>query len=43
MSVQMTEAQRQATLGLLEQSRMQQVTGYLADRGFGQQPLDGHV
>ncbi len=37
MSVQMTEAQRQATLGLLEQSRMQQVTGLLADRSFGQQ------
>lgn len=37
MSAQMTEAQRQATLGLLEQSRMQQVTGYLADRSFGQQ------
>jgi hypothetical protein len=37
MSTQMTEAQRQATLGLLEQSRMQQVTGYLADRSFGEQ------
>jgi hypothetical protein len=36
MSTQMTEAQRQATVGLLEQSRMQQVTGYLADRSFGQ-------
>jgi hypothetical protein len=37
MSVQMTEAQRRATIGLLEQSRMQQVTGLLADRSFGQQ------
>ncbi len=37
MSAQMTEAQRRATLGLLEQSRMQQVTGLLADRSFGQQ------
>jgi hypothetical protein len=37
MSTQMTDAQRQATLGLLEQSRRQQVTGLLADRSFGQQ------
>ncbi len=37
MSTQMTEAQRQATIGLLEQSRRQQVTGLLADRSLGQQ------
>jgi hypothetical protein len=37
MSTQMTEAQRQATIGLLEQSRRQQVTGLLADRSFGEQ------
>ncbi|MCG3144648.1 MAG: hypothetical protein HONDAALG_02099 [Gammaproteobacteria bacterium] len=37
MSTQMTEAHRQATLGLLEQGRRQQVTGFLADRSLGQQ------
>jgi len=37
MSTQMAEAQRQATTGLLEQARRQQVTGHLADRSFGQQ------
>ncbi len=37
MSTQMTEANRQATLGLLEQGRRQQVTGFLADRSLGQQ------
>ncbi|MGH9841391.1 MAG: hypothetical protein ACREEM_21770 [Blastocatellia bacterium] len=37
MSTQMTEAQRQATIGLLEQSRRQQVTGLLVDRSFGEQ------
>lgn len=36
MSVRMNEAQRQATTGLLEQSRQQQVVGILADRSFGQ-------
>ncbi|MCI0391692.1 MAG: hypothetical protein MOB07_23355 [Acidobacteria bacterium] len=36
MSKQMAEAQREATLGLLEQSRRQQVTGLSADRSFGQ-------
>ncbi|MGH9854251.1 MAG: hypothetical protein ACREBD_30780, partial [Blastocatellia bacterium] len=40
MSTQMAEAQRQATLGLLEQARRQQVTGHLADRGFGQQQVN---
>lgn len=37
MSTQITEAHRQATLGLLEQGRRQQVTGFLADRSLGQQ------
>ncbi|MGH9838052.1 MAG: hypothetical protein ACREEM_04635 [Blastocatellia bacterium] len=37
MSTQMTEAQRQASLGLIEQSRRQQVTGLLADRSLGEQ------
>lgn len=37
MSVQMTEAQRVATRGLVEQNRQQQTQGYLADRSFGQQ------
>jgi hypothetical protein len=37
MSVQMTEAQRVASLGMIEQGRRQQVTGLLADRSFGQQ------
>ncbi len=37
MSVQMTEAQRSASLGMIEQGRRQQVTGLLADRSFGQQ------
>ena len=37
MSVQMAEAQRVASLGMIEQGRRQQVTGLLADRSFGQQ------
>lgn len=37
MSVRMTEAQRMATRGLVEQNRMQQARGYLADRSFGEQ------
>jgi hypothetical protein len=37
MSVQMTEGQRVATRGLIEQNRQQQTQGYLADRSFGQQ------
>lgn len=36
MALQMNEAQRQATTGLIEQSRQQQVAGILADRSFGQ-------
>ncbi|HEX9004013.1 MAG TPA: hypothetical protein VGB07_29145 [Blastocatellia bacterium] len=36
MALQMNEAQRQATTGLVEQSRQQQVVGILADRSFGQ-------
>jgi hypothetical protein len=40
MSAQMAEAQRQATIGLLEQGRRQQVTGLLADRSFGQQQVN---
>jgi len=36
MALRMNEAQRQATTGLIEQSRDQQVIGILADRGFGQ-------
>jgi len=36
MALQMNEAQRQATTGLVEQSRQQQVIGILADRSFGQ-------
>ncbi|MGH9841783.1 MAG: hypothetical protein ACREEM_23765 [Blastocatellia bacterium] len=36
MALQMNEAQRQATTGLIAQSRDQQVTGILADRSFGQ-------
>ncbi len=36
MALQMNEAQRQATTGLIEQSRQQQVVGILADRSFGQ-------
>jgi hypothetical protein len=37
MSVRMTEAQRAATRGLVEQGRLQQTRGYLADRSFGEQ------
>src|SRR5262249_13379795 len=36
MALRMNEAQRQATTGLIEQSRDQQVIGILADRSFGQ-------
>jgi hypothetical protein len=36
MALQMNEAQRQATTGLIERSRDQQVIGILADRSFGQ-------
>ena len=36
MALQMNEAQRQATSGLIEQSNQQQVVGILADRSFGQ-------
>lgn len=36
MALQMNEAQRQATTGLIEQSRQQQVIGILADRSYGQ-------
>jgi hypothetical protein len=36
MALRMNEAQRQATTGLIEQSRQQQVIGILADRSFGQ-------
>jgi hypothetical protein len=36
MALQMNEAQRQATTGLIDQSRQQQVIGILADRSFGQ-------
>ncbi|MGE0128994.1 MAG: hypothetical protein AB7U82_13020 [Blastocatellales bacterium] len=36
MALRMNEAQRQATTGLVEQSRQQQVIGILADRSFGQ-------
>jgi hypothetical protein len=36
MALQMNEAQRQATTGLVEQSRQQQIIGILADRSFGQ-------
>jgi hypothetical protein len=36
MALQMNEAQRQATTGLIEQGRQQQVVGILADRSFGQ-------
>lgn len=36
MALRMNEAQRQATTGLIEQSRIQQVTGLMADRSFGQ-------
>jgi hypothetical protein len=36
MALQMNEAQRQATTGLIEQSRQQQVVGILADRSYGQ-------
>lgn len=36
MALRMNEAQRQATTGLIEQSRDQQVLGILADRSFGQ-------
>jgi hypothetical protein len=36
MSVQMNEAQRQATTGLVEQSRQQQIMGIFADRSFGE-------
>jgi hypothetical protein len=36
MSIQMNEAQRQATTGLVEQTRQQQVVGILADRSYGQ-------
>jgi hypothetical protein len=37
MSVQMADAQRIASLGMIEAGRRQQVTGLLADRSFGQQ------
>ncbi len=40
MALQMNEAQRQATTGLIEQSRQQQVVGILADRSFGQRQAD---
>lgn len=36
MAVRMNEAQRQATTGLVEQSRQQQVANIYADRSFGQ-------
>jgi hypothetical protein len=36
MAIRMNEAQRQATVGLVEQSRQQQIMGILADRSFGQ-------
>ena len=36
MALRMNEAQRQASTGLIEQSRDQQVVGILADRSFGQ-------
>lgn len=36
MALRMNEAQRQATTGLIGQSRDQQVVGILADRSFGQ-------
>lgn len=36
MSVQMAEAQRRATQGLIEQNRLQQVRGYVTDRVFGE-------
>ncbi|MGH9840854.1 MAG: hypothetical protein ACREEM_18935, partial [Blastocatellia bacterium] len=36
MALQMNEAQRQATTGLIAQNRDQQVVGILADRSFGQ-------
>ena len=36
MALRMNEAQRQATTGLIEQTRQQQVVGILADRSFGQ-------
>ncbi|MBS1789725.1 MAG: hypothetical protein JST85_18515 [Acidobacteria bacterium] len=36
MALQLNEAQRQATTGLIEQSRQQQVVGILADRSYGQ-------
>jgi len=40
MALQMNEAQRQATTGLIEQSRQQQVIGILADRSYGQRQAD---
>jgi hypothetical protein len=36
MAKQLNEAQQEATTGLIEQSRKQQVAGIHADRGFGQ-------
>jgi hypothetical protein len=36
MAVRMNEAQRQATTGLVEQSRQQQIMGIFADRSFGE-------
>jgi hypothetical protein len=36
MTSRTTEAQRQASLGLIEETRRQQVTGLSADRSFGQ-------
>jgi hypothetical protein len=36
MALRMNEAQRQATTGLIDRSRDQQVIGILADRSFGQ-------
>ncbi len=37
MSTQMAQAQRTASLGMIEQARVQQVTGIQADKSFGQQ------
>lgn len=36
MALRMNEAQRQASTGMIEQSRRQQVTNMGADRSFGQ-------
>src|SRR5262245_54132094 len=40
MSARMAEAQRQTTLGLLEQGKVQQITGLQADRIFGKQQVN---